>query len=782
MKIIQCHIENFGQLHQQSFDFTDGRNVICESNGWGKSTLAAFIKVMFFGFSNEKKRDDYENERKHYKPWQGGVYGGQITFEAKGKKYVLSRTFGEKDKDDVFVLRDAGTNMESKDYSVKIGEELFQIDGESFERTIYISQNDCETVTTDSINAKIGNLAENTDDINNFDTVNTKLSDLLNKMSPRRKTGSLHKEKEEIATLERDVQLAVTVDRSIDELEAMMAQQAEKQANLKERQQVLMEQQKKVSAYKDIQAKKEQYQRVCEEYSKREEAVTECEKAFSGAIPEKDSLKVNLEKARALSAKEKALELYQLKPEEELKLQDYKTMFQQGVPAEEDINRVLSSWNDAMQKKNVMGSKKATASMLEQMNKQVAAESPKKEKNGFALMFWIGLVVILLGVIVVWLLGEPLFAGILLATAVIISAVGYVVNVRKKPEEVEMAPQEENPEYVRLLQEIQQEEAFISKVEADTKVFFAQYHIAFEDTFVAERLYGLKTDGKQYKEYLNKQANYEKELQVYQQESLLVTQYLESLSMTPQTDRYQQLSMLSDQLQAYEMCKKEFLRAKEQKETFIQANPDYESFENIKPSEEVSLQELDGELSEILRQLEEIAKNQLSYDRQIESAREQREEIAEKEGRLQELKEQYDKNLQKYHYIEKTKELMEQAKISFTSKYMAPIMNGFEKYYKILADVEATEYRIDANANLTIEKEGLQREIRFLSAGYRDLIGVCMRMALVDAMYQEEKPFVIFDDPFVNLDEDKVEGGIRLLDAVAKEYQCVYFTCHNSRV
>ena len=149
---------------------------------------------------------------------------------------------------------------------------------------------------------------------------------------------------------------------------------------------------------------------------------------------------------------------------------------------------------------------------------------------------------------------------------------------------------------------------------------------------------------------------------------------------------------------------------------------------------------------------------------------------------MQELKERYDKNLQKYHYIEKTKELMEQAKISFTSKYMAPIMNGFEKYYKILADVEATEYRIDANANLTVEKEGLQREIRFLSAGYRDLIGVCMRMALVDAMYQEEKPFVIFDDPFVNLDEDKVEGGIRLLDAIAKEYQCVYFTCHNSRV
>jgi uncharacterized protein YhaN len=108
-------------------------------------------------------------------------------------------------------------------------------------------------------------------------------------------------------------------------------------------------------------------------------------------------------------------------------------------------------------------------------------------------------------------------------------------------------------------------------------------------------------------------------------------------------------------------------------------------------------------------------------------------------------------------------------------------MNGFEKYYKILADVEATEYRIDANANLTVEKEGLQREIRFLSAGYRDLIGVCMRMALVDAMYQEEKPFVIFDDPFVNLDDERLKNALACLKKIAENQQIVYLTCHSSR-
>ena len=49
MKLISCHIENFGKLHDWSHDFTSGSNVFCEDNGWGKSTLASFIKVMFYG-------------------------------------------------------------------------------------------------------------------------------------------------------------------------------------------------------------------------------------------------------------------------------------------------------------------------------------------------------------------------------------------------------------------------------------------------------------------------------------------------------------------------------------------------------------------------------------------------------------------------------------------------------------------------------------------------------------------------------------------------------------
>ena len=168
MKLISCTIENFGKLNNVTYDFSGECNTICEDNGWGKSTLASFIRVMFYGFKNESKKKLVDKERNRLMPWQKGVYGGEIVFETGGVVYSLRRTFGKKQADDEFLLVRKDTNVECDDFSCDIGEELFKIDAQSFERTVFIGQSDCVTATTDSINAKIGNLADNTDDINNF--------------------------------------------------------------------------------------------------------------------------------------------------------------------------------------------------------------------------------------------------------------------------------------------------------------------------------------------------------------------------------------------------------------------------------------------------------------------------------------------------------------------------------------------------------------------------------------------------------------------------------------
>ena len=63
-----------------------------------------------------------------------------------------------------------------------------------------------------------------------------------------------------------------------------------------------------------------------------------------------------------------------------------------------------------------------------------------------------------------------------------------------------------------------------------------------------------------------------------------------------------------------------------------------------------------------------------------------------------------------------------------------------------------------------------------------DFIDICLRFALIDVMYEEEKPFIVLDDPFVNLDEAKIKKAVMLLKEISNSYQIIYFTCHESRM
>jgi len=126
----------------------------------------------------------------------GGIFGGQLVFEIQGKQYQISRIFHDKDANDEFELRDVKTNLPSKDYGRKIGEEIFKINRESFMRTVFIGQSGCETSPTDDINAKIGNLADNSNDLNNFDAADKRLKEIINGLNPERVTGSLSKRKD----------------------------------------------------------------------------------------------------------------------------------------------------------------------------------------------------------------------------------------------------------------------------------------------------------------------------------------------------------------------------------------------------------------------------------------------------------------------------------------------------------------------------------------------------------------------------------------------------------
>lgn len=555
MRLIRCHIENFGKLENQDIIFSNGCQCFLHENGWGKSTLAAFLTVMLYGFDKERSRDDYACERRRYRPWQGGVYGGSLTFSVNDKVYTAERIFGMKEKEDRFFLREETTNLESRAFSERLGEELFHLDRASFEKTVFLSQNDCSTRTTDRIQAKLGNLTEATDDINSYEQADARLNDRLNAMSPLRKTGSLYRMKEQITDLESELRKGDLLEQEMENL-------------LKDKKKI--------------------------------------EDAYS---------------------KYKAIQ-------EELLMKQKEMMFHDER-------------------------KKETAVRKEEEKHLMKKESKNRMDGKLCFLAVFGISFLLLSLFFFQRYQEAsllfLIAGILL------TGVCFIWLIRGKK---------------------------LSKVNDNINNLVTR-----EDDCVSE-------EGK----------------------------------YTASEDR--------------EQC----------------------------------LEELQQRLRKIQYLIENAYRKKVHFEHEIHEKRKKRERLFEKEEQLCVLKEQYASDSLKYERLKLTRHYLAQAKASYLAKYRNPLMQAFAGYYEMISGDSPEHFKMDANLELTNSEYGCQRESRYYSAGWKDLMGICMRMALVEVMFREEKPFFIMDDPFVNLDKEKMQAALDFVRAVGEEYQILYFTCHESRI
>ncbi len=662
MKLISCDIENFGCLSKFHMDFSEGCNTICEENGFGKSTLAAFIKVMFYGFDNQTKRDELLNERTRYNPWQGGVYGGKITFSVEEKSYILSRTFGAKESDDSWDLREVATNLPTDKWGRGIGEELFKLDSQSFLRTVFISQNDCDYSMTDGISAKLGNLAENTDDINNFEKVDKKLKDILNAMSPKRSTGSLYKVKNRIGELESQIRKLPTLEKSIQDNEKL-----------------LMEAQKReVELDATIRANQEK------------------------------AIKLNAE----LGAAKERNNIYKLSKLEEEEFHRLENNFKHGVPEARDIEK----WEDYLTSQNKLVDKQDNLRLMEEnfalIKKQTTSDKLSTVWAALSGVFGVTAIILFFIKKEVGIIGAVL--------ALLFFAVSFISRKRSS------MPIEEPVELVKAREEVETESNRLASMNDIAYNNSKLTGIAgFIDIYSCQKKYDDFSDA--LKEISQNLVRF-KELNAKREEF------------------HKQLAASDDS-----RCAGELLAVNE-------------------------------EINKLQQQSKQLSDNINQYNINIRALKDSYDEIAVCQEELDSLKEQYEAGLDKCRLLAVTKELLGEAKVSFGQKYMEPIKKGFDKYLEILTENSGEGYFIDANGTILMEEKGMPRDRKFMSTGYKDLIGVCMRMALVDAMYQEERPFIILDDPFVNLDEEKTIGGLKLLKEVSKEYQVIYFTCHNSRV
>ncbi len=165
MKIKVINVISFGGLKNYSLSLEEGLNCIYGENEKGKSTLMAFIKMMFYG-NDRGSSQISKNIRKKYTPWDGSPMAGSIIFSYNGKDYKLEREFKSSNSTDKVYLTDLSLGEKSA-VSADIGMQLFGISASAFERSIFIGQLGFPTGDANAeaeINARLSNMVSTGDE------------------------------------------------------------------------------------------------------------------------------------------------------------------------------------------------------------------------------------------------------------------------------------------------------------------------------------------------------------------------------------------------------------------------------------------------------------------------------------------------------------------------------------------------------------------------------------------------------------------------------------------
>jgi len=812
MILKECNISGFGKLKDKKISLKKGMNIFCEDNGYGKSTLATFIKVMLYGFDDENKRSNKDKEREKYRPWNRGTYGGSMIFEAFGSDYEVSRTFGRNENEDTFEVRKLPENTIVDTFDKQsLGIQVFGIDKDSFFRTAYIASSDINKksdAVTDSIRAKLGNLTDATDDINNFETACAKVEKKMNELTPDRKSGRIKSLKTEIADKNNRLRTLEDTQKATEILENQIKAQIQRIESDKEKVKELEKQAKIVQDSQTILTKRKMHQNIREEYEAVKEKKDVIETMFQHSVPKVDDINVMRQKCirqKHLTENMKANDFP--KDENWLRLKD---RFKNGICADEEVRRYITLWDECCEKEreNVTKEKELQNEVNDHIEKCMKKaeedyeegllrykESEKKRKRKLllfatlaVLLFCVAIALTVLGILGMRrqniLIPEVIsFVGGILFVALI-----FILKLNKKEKfdknrESDITSNEAlnhvDPASLRR-NAIESGKRETILINSQVKNFLEKYNSVFNEETVKEDLLDLNEDARAYSDKKKKEEEYRKNEEEYRKTDEELDDFFDKCHVKRMDDCEWQLEEFSQQAVKYAQYSEDFDKKKLSLEKFEEENDITRLYIEI-PDDLPDIEDVNDEEAELRDELEKENEMLISFRNRLEVQQEERDGLLDLAASLEDDKELLSKYEEDYMLLSKTLEYLEKAKNALSLKYTGPTMEGFRKYCSYFAKEDAEEFRIDTDLNLTKTEVGMQRRMNDLSLGLREVTDFCLRLALIDAMYEKEKPFIILDDPFVNFDPSNLEGAAEVLKRVSDESQVLYFTCHDSR-
>lgn len=779
MRLISCYIESFGGLSECRFDFAPGLNVICRENGFGKSTLAAFLKVMLYGFFDNKKQSLAENDKKHYMPYSGKGAGGHLVLEADGEILRIERFFAPKGKGDrLAVYKQDGTLTDRLGDCP--GRTLFGIDADGFLRTLLHSERVMEEENTnETISDRLSEMVGSGGDMGGAQIA-------LDVLEKQRKfyfrqggSGEIGVLTQKLARTQNEVASLTSLLQKESELQGELEHKRKQIEGLSEKEREQRERHTALVALTDDRGR-EQLKREREEKSQHLRAEIEKARAVFGehrpspeALRDTEAKALRLEAivaAREGSREERLREVRRFfrantSEDEIARMHDLLHRTEQDTPPEvqyTERERELSAYTqeDADALRSLACYKKPIYPWILLLLSAIVSAALillAPEIAIFSLGAW--------SIAIYYVLHEVRKMRTIHAKAFeILHNMG--IKKEKKGATLALADEIEATEEKRTVYEKKLSEY---KAQRERQIHEIDRYIASvtNATFYDRRaaLYEISRQFANYSLLMNQKLQKFDDNETYRVLSQEVEEFLSKYSNLG--DR--PFDTLRKALYMLERAEGELMALEQQP---LPPACRKEDLEERRACEQ--------ELSEIRAQSEHLLRETARIENELLRMESERHRLDELEAECQELTERREAYEKRLRIIRLTKEYIEKGRDRMTSKYLSGTKEHFESILTTLGE-DASLFSITPTFEISKEEAGAYRKSETFSRGERDLFALSARFALIRVLYPSTPPFVILDDPFAALDDKHLALAMKLLQSLAKDTQILYLTCSEAR-
>ncbi|UOQ86622.1 AAA family ATPase [Gracilibacillus salinarum] len=158
---------------------------------------------------------------------------------------------------------------------------------------------------------------------------------------------------------------------------------------------------------------------------------------------------------------------------------------------------------------------------------------------------------------------------------------------------------------------------------------------------------------------------------------------------------------------------------------------------------------------------------------------EQNEDVSVWKHQIALKKEEADSIAKKWSVYQLAWKSLQQAKLSYSQKYMPKVFNQASIYFKQLTLQRYLQILIEDNQRIMVEdKDGYLFSVDELSQATRDQLYIALRFALSQVMSETlAMPFLI-DDGFVHFDKKRKKEMLALINQISQDHQVLYFTAN----